>query len=92
VTILGEPDHGFVSRLVDSLRCRLPSPGIPDEISELIGFRTYEGMPAEIPRDKLQKPRKGRSSSDRTARSIQPLAEGPEIRMSEEEMGQEYLN
>jgi uncharacterized protein YbjT (DUF2867 family) len=92
VTIFGESDYELVSPLVDSLRCSLPSPGIPDEISELIEFRTYEDMLGEIPREKFKKRRKGRSSSDNTVRSIQRLAEGPEIQMSEEEIGEEYFH
>jgi hypothetical protein len=89
VTIFGESDYNLVSPLVDSLRCELPAPEVPDEISEFIEFRTYEGMLAEIPRAKPERTRKRRSSTDNTVRSIQRLAKNP---LGEEEIGEEYFN
>jgi len=89
VTIFGESDYNLVSPLVDSLRCDLPAPEVPDEISEFIEFRTYERMLAEIPREKFRRSRKRASSTDNTVRSIQRLAENP---LSVEEIGEEYFD
>ncbi len=89
VTLFGESDYELVSPLVDSLRCDLPSPEIPEELSELIRFRSFEDMLGEIPKGKFSKRRKGRSSSDNTVRSIQRLAENP---LSETEIGEEYFH
>jgi uncharacterized protein YbjT (DUF2867 family) len=89
VTIFGESDYNLVSPLVDSLRCELPAPEVPDEISEFIEFPTYEGMLAEIPKAKPERTRKRRSTTDNTVRSIQRLAENP---LGEEEIGEEYFN
>jgi uncharacterized protein YbjT (DUF2867 family) len=89
VTLFGQSDYELVSPLVDSLRCDLPSPGVPEELSELIRFRSFEEMLGEIPVTKFRKRRKGRSSSDNTVRSIQRLAQNP---LSEEEIGEEYFH
>lgn len=89
VTIFGQSDYNLVSPLVDSLRCDLPAPEVPDEISEFIEFRTYERMLAEIPKEKFERTRKRGSSTDNTVRSIQRLAESP---LGEEEIGEEYFN
>lgn len=89
VTLFGESDYSLVSPLVDSLRCDLPSPGVPDELAELIRFRSFAEMLHEIPRRKFEKGTKHRTSGDNTVRSIQRLAENP---LSEAEIGEEYFN
>ncbi|MEJ2541337.1 MAG: NAD(P)H-binding protein [Gemmatimonadota bacterium] len=89
VTLFGQSDYELVSPLVDSLRCDLPSPGIPEELSAHIQFRSFEDMLGEIPKAKFKKGRKGRSSKDTTVRSIHRRAEKP---LSEEEICEEYFH
>ncbi len=89
VSVFGQSDYELVSPLVDSLRCDLPSPEVPEELSEHIRFRSFAAMLGEIPKAKYEKRAKKRSSGDKTVRSIQRLAENP---LSEMEIGEEYFD
>jgi len=89
VTIFGQSDYNLVSPLVESLRCDLPSPGVPEELSGLIRYRSYGRMLEEIPMEKFKREKRRKSPSDNTVRSIQRLAENP---LSEAEIGEEYFN
>jgi len=89
VTLFGQSDYALVSPLVDSLRCDLPSPSVPEELSELIRFRSFEEMLGEIPATKFKQEKKRWSPTDNTVRSIQRLARNP---LGEDEIAEEYFH
>ena len=89
VTIFGESDYELVSPLVDSLQCDLPAPEVPEEISDLIHYRSYADMLENVSKEKSRKGSRRKSSGENRVRSIQRLAENP---LSEEEISREYFH
>lgn len=92
VKIFGETDYELVSPLIDSLQCDLPSPPIPEEIKELIHFKSYKDMLSKIPKEKSRKKNKSRPKlkiEDNTVRSIQRLHH---VNMTENNISEEYFN
>lgn len=73
VTLFGETDYELVSPLIDSLLCDLPNPAIPQEISHLINFKTYQGMLQKISKNKIKKNKIKNTIIEKNVRSIQRI-------------------
>ena len=75
VKIFGQADYELVSPLVDSLICDLPTPKIPNQIEDIIKYRSYKEMLKNIPKEKTQKLKKQKNKIKEinNVRSIQRL-------------------
>jgi uncharacterized protein YbjT (DUF2867 family) len=90
VKIFGEADYELVSPLIDSLLCDLPSPKVPDEITECIKFRTYSAMLNNISKERRTKSKNKPKFKLNNVRSIQRLSNIS--RLNQDEVSNEYIS